>query len=44
MRYGHPIGRRVPDSVLVVHDLERGDRALMPILDLEQNSLDVAGH
>src|SRR5271165_1321109 len=34
----------VPDSVLVVHDLERGDRALMPILDLEQNRLQIVGH
>ena len=35
----------VPDSVLVpVHDLERSNRTLMPVLDLAENSLDVFGY
>jgi hypothetical protein len=27
-----------------VHDLESGDRALVPVLDLAENSLDVIGY
>jgi hypothetical protein len=34
----------VPNFVLVpVHDLEPGDRSLMPVLDFAENGLDVIG-
>jgi hypothetical protein len=34
----------VPDPVLIaIHDLERGNRALVPMLDSAQNGLDVVG-
>jgi hypothetical protein len=35
----------VPNPVFIpIHDFERGDRALVPVLDLTQDSINVLGH
>jgi hypothetical protein len=35
----------VPNAVLIsIHDFERGDRALVPVLNLAQHCLNIVGH
>jgi hypothetical protein len=35
----------VPNAALIsIHDFERGDRALVPVLNLAQDCLDIIGH
>ena len=40
----HSTEHRSKPRVIAIHDFERDDRALVPVLNLAQDSIDILGH